>query len=279
MRDKIDEILDIFGRDKKTLVYVIIAYALIMIAIILIIWWPKEKEYATYQKVDITTRKTEQGQQYIDDLTYIFKNSKKEEFAESISNGYLEYTNKTAQSIISELESKNYFSSDVQVKGLNIYEDGETYVYSTTMYSGNNSRVINIIETYPYEYEIVFDDFYSYTTYDRATTKNNIKFTVNSIYRNLRYLDIDMSIENLNDSNVGFDFNSTVGVQAVLTDGNTYSLSNLVSSGSCTTLTPNMTVNKQLVFEVPAQLQENIEYIVFVGVNLEFSKANIKISL
>ena len=41
----------------------------------------------------------------------------------------------------------------------------------------------------------------------------------------------------------------------------------------------NTTISKNLVFEIPAQLQNKIDYIVFNGVILEFSKANIKVKI
>ena len=82
-----------------------------------------------------------------------------------------------------------------------------------------------------------------------------------------------MQIENLNSTYARFDFASTVGVQAVLEDGTKYSPANLISGESYTNIESNMIVNKNFVFEIPAQLQEGIKYIVFNDVSLEFSKS------
>ena len=93
--------------------------------------------------------------------------------------------------ILNELKELGYFSKDVEVRGANIYADGDTYVYSTTMYSGENSKVVNIIERYPYDYEIVFDDFYSYEKRGTSYTNESIKFTIDDVYRNLKYIEFN----------------------------------------------------------------------------------------
>lgn len=279
MGDKIDEVFEILGNNRKSLILAIIGYVIIMLIVIAIIWWPKDKDYATYEKINVDSRKTEQAQNYVNTLSDIFKNSRKNELKTLISNGYIQYTEKTSDQIISELDSAGYFSDNVEINGVSVYTDGDTYVYSTTLYNLNNKRTINIIETYPYKYEIVFDDFYSYEKLGTVSRNQNIRFTINSVYKNLKYIQFNMQIENLNDTYVRFDFNSSVGVQAVLEDGTKYSLANAVSQEQHTNIESNMTVNKNFVFEIPAQLQEGIEYIVFNGVSLKFSEMNIKVSI
>lgn len=279
MEDKIDELFAILGNNKKSLIIAIIVYVVVTLAILVVIWWPEEKDYATYEAVNVDTKKETLGQNYLNTLSDMFKNSRTNEFKNLISSRYINYTGKTYDDVISELTSAGYFSNNAEVKGLSIYEDGDTYVYSTTVYSGSNKRVINIIEKYPYNYEIVFDDFYTYETLEKTYTNKNIKFTVESIYRNLKYVEINMKIENLNDTYARFDFTSTVGVQAVLEDGTKYSPSNLISGESYTNIESKMLVNKNFVFEIPAQLQEGIKYIVFNGVSLEFSESNMQVSI
>lgn len=279
MEDKIDELFAILGNNKKSLIIAIIVYVVITLAILVVIWWPEEKDYATYEAVNIETKKATLGQNYLNTLSEMFKNSRTSELESLISSKYINYTEKSADDIISELTKEGYFSNKAEVRGISIYEDGDTYVYSTTVYSGNNKRTINIIEKYPYNYEIVFDDFYTYEVSGNTYTNKNIKFTIESIYRNLKYVEINMKIENLNDTYARFDFTSTVGVQAVLEDGTKYSPSNLISGEAYTNIESNMMVNKSFVFEIPAQLQEGIKYIVFNGVNLEFSKSNIQVNI
>lgn len=279
MGDKIDELFEILGNNKKTFIIILVVYVIVMLVLLVAIWWPKEKEYATYQQVDIEERKEIQAKRYLNTLLNMLKNNRTEDMENLISNRYVRYTQKSSKEIVNDLVKAGYFSSNVEVKGMNIYTDGDTYVYSTTIYSGNNKRNINIIERYPYNYEIVFDDFYSYEESEIAQTVKNIKFTAEKIYRNLKYIEIDMKMENLNDTYARFDFTSTVGVQAVLDDGTKYSLANLISGETYTNIEANTTVNKNFVFEIPAQLQNGIKYIVFNGVSIGFSQSNLQVSI
>lgn len=279
MRDKIDEMFDILGNNRKSLIIALVMYILIMIAVIVIIWIPKPKEYGEYDLIDLDAKKLEQAQSYVNTITDIFKNAKKTELSELISQRYINYTDKSTNEIINELDTDGYFSSNVTVSGMNVYADADTYVYSMTMFAKNNKRAINIIERYPYKYEIVFDDFYSYEELNKTYTTKNIEFTTLNIYNNLKYVEINMTIENLNDVYARFDFSNVGGVQAVLEDGTRVALSNSVSGQTYTNIQPNMTVNKNFVFEVPAQLQDGIKYIVFNGVTLEYSQVNIQVPM
>ena len=67
---------------------------------------------------------------------------------------------KTFTSLISDLKQKGLCSYDVQIKDIDTYILGDIYIYRGTLTNGKNSKQINIIETYPYEYTITFDDFY-----------------------------------------------------------------------------------------------------------------------
>ena len=280
MDDKIEQFISIFGRNKKSLIYMLIVYALIALIVIAIIWWPKEKRYAEYEKLDLKAKQTKLAQSYVNIISNMFRNSKTDDIKSLISREYVEYTGKSVDKIIKELDNMGFLSQSASIKGVNLYTDGDTYVYSTTIYSGTgNSRAINIIEKYPYEYEIVFDDFYSYDNYGKTVTSENIEFKIENIYRNLKYVEINMRIENLNDTYARFDFNSIDGVYAILEDGTRYAVTNLVSSEPYTNIEPNMTIKKNFVFEIPAQLQEGLKYIVFNGVNIKFSTMNIKVSI
>ena len=94
-----------------------------------------------------------------------------------------------------------------------------------------------------------------------------------------KYIEMNVEIKNLNDTYAKFDFNSTIGVQAILQDGTAYTLSNNVSFEEYTDIQPNMTIKKNFVFEIPAQLQEGLEYILFNDVSIKFSKVDLKFNI
>lgn len=279
MGDRLDNLLSVFGKNRKSVVYVIAAYVIILVIVLVVIWWPRPKTYSTYTPVDLENKKEQVAQNYLNILNTLFRNKNTDKIEELISYGYIRYTGKSVSEIIGELQNSNFFSNTVEVKGISVYSDENTYVYSTRIYSGNNSRIINIIETSPYNFELVFDDFYSYEEYLGTVESEDINFTINSMYRNLKYVEIDVGIENLNLSYARFNFGDPTAVQAILADGTKYSVANAVSYETYTNVQPNTTINKKFVFEIPAQLQNSIEYIIFNGVTVDYSQKNIKVNI
>ena len=279
MDDLFDNLMDALGRNRRNLIIAIIAYIVITLIILVIIWWPKEKDYLKYESINMEDKQQELAQNYINDISIWFKIGEKEAIKEMISDEYVEYSGESKEEIIKELDDAGFFNLYSEVRGVDLYIDENTYVYTTTINYKNNSRDINIIETYPYKYKITFDDFYKYNVVNKSTINQGINFTVKDIYRNLKYIEINMTIENMNSSYIRLDFNSPTCVQAVLDDGKKYSLSNLVSTSDYTDVDVNTIITKNFVFEIPAQLQNHIEYIIFNGVILEFSTANIKVEI
>ena len=209
----------------------------------------------------------------------MFKDKDVQTIKNLIANDYVEYSGKTKDEIINELESQGLLGGSVKVEKATIYTDDTVYVYSITVTNGMNSRVVNLIETYPYQYKMAFDDFYTYNNYPTTISNSGIEFTIDSVYRNLGYYKVNMKIENKNDVYARFNFNNIDCVQAVLKDGTKYPITNLISDEAYTNVEPNMTISKEFIFQIPAQLQEGIEYIVFNNVSIRFSESNIKISM
>lgn len=279
MNDILDSLSLDFVKNKKIILLLIVVYLLVIIGIIVSIWWPDKKDYLEYEAVNIEQKQKELARDYIDNVSMLFRTGDKSAVKKLISNEYVNYIGKNSDKIIEELDSSGFFSLYSEVAGADLYVDGNTYVFTTTIHSGGKSKNINIIETDPYEYKLAFDDFYKYTKMSKVTNKQGIKFTVQDVYSNLKYIEMNISIENQNKSYARFDFNNPKCVQAVLTDGKTYSISNLVSTSQYIDIEPNTTINKNIMFQIPAQLQSGIDYIIFNGVTLEFSSVNIKVAV
>lgn len=277
MENKIEQLLDIIGRDKKKLKHILIVYIVVMIIILAIIWWPKEKEALEYESVDINLKKETMAQSYIDRISYILTNNKTEYMEEMMSSKYCNYVDKSASSIVQELKEQGFFSKDVNLSGMTVYEDGSTYIYTTVMKVGNKSKTISLIETTPYNPKVVFDDFYSYEKLEDKSVTDGIAFTIKDMYKATKYVEINLQVENTNDYDITFDFNTVNGVKLLLTDGTSYNVSNLISGQNATTIKTKSTINKNFVFEIPIQLQNKIEYILFNDVKLSSAKKDIKL--
>ena len=280
MSDLIDKIANAFSKNKRFFTLTIIAYIVICIIIILIIWWPKESNLHAYTSVDVSVRQQTEAQRYINLVSNILRKEDKETFKNLISSKYIKYIGKSDDDIIKMLEDEGYFSDTTEVRGMQLYVDNNTYIYSTTVYSSKgNNRKLNIIETYPYKYTISLDDFYSYNEVDKISIIKNIKFTITEIYYNLKYVEYNIKIENLNNFDVKFNFNDSTQLQAITSAGKAYNVANFVSTSNYTTVNSNSVINKKIVFEIPVQLQESIKYIRFKGVTFEYSSSNIDIEL
>ncbi len=280
MEDKIDSLIEMFGKNKKMLVLLLIIYIIVMICVIAVIWWPKEPGYAEYNEVDIDARKEELAQMYLNDLSFMFKTEDTEQVQNVISSDYVLFKDKDRISIISDLKNEGFFSLYTELRGMEIYTDGNTYVYTTTLYApNNNTKKINIIETFPYQYSIAFDDFYKYLEPEKTITEGKLTFKVNSVYRNLKYVRYNVSITNDDETYALFNFNEGIGVKAVLEDGNSYLFTNAISAEQTTKLEPGTTITKEFIFEIPAQLQNGVEYLVFTNVKQSLSSSNIKVAI
>ena len=276
----IDKIINSFKGKRKYFTYVIILYVIINLAFIVVIWWPKDVSVNKYQSINLQDKQNEQTQVYLNTVYDIFKNNKKEILKSLISEDYAAYISKSKDDIVSDLIGENFFSNKVQVRGIELFVDENTYIYSMTLYSSNgSSRRLNVIETFPYKYSIVFDDFYDYKEMYKTVEKQGIKFTILSVYKNLKYIEYNIRIENLNDYYVSINFNDATQVQAITSDSHVYSAANLVSTSNLTNIDSNSLINKKIAFQVPAQLQNGVKLIRFKNVVLKYSNSIIDIDV
>lgn len=276
MEDKIDELTRILGNNKKSVIKAFIIYIIITLVILVWIWIPKTDGRIKYNKVNMDSKKKELANYYYNDILSKFKSLNKETVSSLLSDDYLYFLDKKNEDVINELEGKGVFSSDTIISNMTIYEDKGTYVYTATI---NNTIKINLIEEEPYSYVIAFDDFYSYNDNEESVTKANIKFTIDSEYRNFEYIKYKMRIDNKENVYCSFKFSDIKGVQAVLEDGTKFDLANSVATEEYTVLNTNTTISKQFVFNIPVQLQNSIEYIIFNDVKIDSATMNIKINV
>ena len=276
MEDKIDELTRILGNNKKSIIKAFIIYIIITLIVLIYIWIPKTDGRIKYSKIDMDNKKKELANYYYNDILSKFKSSNKETISNLLSDDYLYFVNKKSEDVITELEEEGVFSSDVTMSSMTVYEDKGTYVYTASI---NDSIKINLIEEEPYSYVIAFDNFYSYDESAETVTKENVKFTIDSEYRNFEYIKYEMRIENKENVYCSFKFGDIKGVQVVLEDGTKFDLANSVATEEYTVLNTNTTKSKQFVFNIPVQLQNSIEYMIFNDVKIDSATMNIKINV
>ena len=261
MEDRIDAFFDLFKNNKRLLFFTFILYIILMIVIIIFIWKPKEVTYGKFDIINATEKATNDGKSYINKITLFLKSKSKGDLEKLISPEYINYTGKSAAEIVEDLS--NLMGSGARCEGFVLYQDGDTYIYTTTINSNGATKKLNIIEQKPYEYTIAFDNFYKYRNTSRTYSDNNIDFRINSIYNNLGYMQYNMSITNNNIADVTLNFNDSSRIALVTTSQQVYYLENVTSMDKSTILSNGVTMEKSLVFGIPVQNQSDISYIVF----------------
>lgn len=275
----INVILEIFQKNKKLFISL---YIILFLIIILVIWWPKSSkvsDLAQYAPVDIEDVYKSNAQKYINNLTAKFRLFGQKSITELLDSKMTYHYLKTRSEIVTELEKQGYFNSNMYMTCSNILELGEDVVYVTKIYSGNNYRTLNIIESNPNEYKLTLDTAYKYTQPLLSYVSNNVTLIVEDIYQDMNYIEYHVQIKNTANTSTALSLDRTSDVYLVMNDGTTYGLSNVESEAEDLKLTTGSTLNKTLIFNVPVAMQSNIESLVFSSVGINGKAATLKYSL
>jgi len=156
---------------------------------------------------------------------------------------------------------------------------GDVLVFSGMLICNENQRKINIIESEPYNYRITFDDFYKYKTISKKYEQEDITFEIKSVYNNFQYISYNMQITNNSNTYVGLNLSTNKGVILTLTDGMEYTIINSVNSEPNTKLSKKGSINKNIIFNIPLQVQNKVEKITFMNVKIDGAELNITLVL
>ena len=266
-------ILEIFQKNK---VLFIILYAIILVTLILIIWWPKKSnasELAKYDSIDLQQAYSNTAQKYVNNLTAKFRLFGQQSITDLLDSKMSYYYGKTKKQLVSELESAGYFNSNMYMTCSNILEVEDEVIFVTRLHSGDNYRNLNIIESSPNEYRLTLDTSYKYTQpYDEILASDAL-LTVESIYQDINYIEYNVTVENTSDEVITVSLDRTSDIYLLMADGSTYGLSNVESEVEDIKLIKGSSFSRKLIFNVPVTAQKNITHIVLssVGINGEAS--------
>lgn len=262
-------ILEIFQKNKKLFIAL---YIIIVLLVCLFIWWPKSDkvpDLAKYEPVKVQEVYENNAQKYVNNLTAKFRLFGQESIKELLDSKMTYHYSKTRSELVEELELQGYFDSNMYMTCSNILALGDDVIYVTKLYSGQNYRNLNIIESAPNEYKLTLDTSYKYSHPYSKYTSNNVTMTMESIYQDMNYISYQVELKNESDNIVTISFDRASDIYVLMEDGSTYGLSNLESEFEDLKLTSGSKLNKQLIFNVPVKMQNNISAIVFdsVGIN------------
>lgn len=293
--------------NKKTFNFTtlfIVVYAILAIIVLLFIWWPKDKlnnvnENFKYSDVDeeqmaIDIYKTE--------LTPLLSKKNMDKLYEKLNYNYMAQNNITKDNYKSFLETCNYISDSVNIIECSVSRQGnDIYIYKFKYSSNNEIHYVNLIESFPYEYSLSFEqdtipivdntssisnienNSKSEETSNNSNTKTSViddivyEIKVNTIRDN--GISYTLKITNNSDKNAEYNFDNITNVSAIMSDGKIANMGGTVISSEEDIVTPNGSLEKDLFFAISSQDQYKIKTIRILNAKIGEEKKTINISM
>ena len=275
--------------NKKTFNFTtlfIVVYAILAIIVLLFIWWPKDKlnnVNGNFKYSDV-----DEEQMAIDiyktELTPLLSKKNMDKLYEKLNYNYMAQNSITKDNYKSFLETCNYISDSVNIIECSVSRQGnDIYIYKFKYSSNNEIHYVNLIESFPYEYSLSFEqdtipivdntssisnienNSKSEETSNNSNTKTSViddivyEIKVNTIRDN--GISYTLKITNNSDKNAEYNFDNITNVSAIMSDGKIANMGGTVISSEEDIVTPNGSLEKDLFFAISSQDQYKIKTI------------------
>ena len=293
--------------NKKTFNFTtlfIVVYAILAIIVLLFIWWPKDKlnnVNGNFKYSDV-----DEEQMAIDiyktELTPLLSKKNMDKLYEKLNYNYMAQNNITKDNYKSFLETCNYISDSVNIIECSVSRQGnDIYIYKFKYSSNNEIHYVNLIESFPYEYSLSFEqdtipivdntssisnienNSKSEETSNNSNTKTSViddivyEIKVNTIRDN--GISYTLKITNNSDKNAEYNFDNITNVSAIMSDGKIANMVGTVISSEEDIVTPNGSLEKDLFFAISSQDQYKIKTIRILNAKIGEEKKTINISM
>lgn len=293
--------------NKKTFNFTtlfIVVYAILAIIVLLFIWWPKDKlnnVNGNFKYSDV-----DEEQMAIDiyktELTPLISKKNMDKLYEKLNYNYMAQNNITKDNYKSFLETCNYISDSVNIIECSVSRQGnDIYIYKFKYSSNNEIHYVNLIESFPYEYSLSFEqdtipivdntssisnienNSKSEETSNNSNTKTSViddivyEIKVNTIRDN--GISYTLKITNNSDKNAEYNFDNITNVSAIMSDGKIANMGGTVISSEEDIVTPNGNLEKDLFFAISSQDQYKIKTIRILNAKIGEEKKTINISM
>lgn len=271
------EIIDSLFSDKKTVIIMAIAYVIVMVVALIIIWKPDTAlEISKYTAYNEEQMQNEMATYYFNSVQDIGVYNAKSYLSSILSESYLEYTNQSIDGVLERIRSQNRYPTVTDVQ---VYNLGDRYIYNGNLNVNSNSIPVCIIEEYPYDIKLTFDNFLDYYTINRATSKNGVNFTVKDVYKNLNYVKYNLEIKNEAAEYLSMDFSVANNIYVTLNNSQMVYLNNAYDTNEVNHLEVNNIAKRDIVFNVGVVDQEKIKSINFKNVIIDGRQYSLEILL
>lgn len=293
--------------NKKTFNFTtlfIVVYAILAIIVLLFIWWPKDKlnnVNGNFKYSDV-----DEEQMAIDiyktELTPLLSKKNMDKLYEKLNYNYMAQNNITKDNYKSFLETCNYISDSVNIIECSVSrQENDIYIYKFKYSSNNEIHYVNLIESFPYEYSLSFEqdtipivdntssisnienNSKSEETSNNSNTKTSViddivyEIKVNTIRDN--GISYTLKITNNSDKNAEYNFDNITNVSAIMSDGKIANMGGTVISSEEDIVTPNGSLEKDLFFAISSQDQYKIKTIRILNAKIGEEKKTINIGM
>lgn len=251
----------------------IVAFVIISLIVLIVIWWPK----SATTKNKIVSYVTMNGQEeslkkYLTEIKELLVIDNSDKLYEKTNSDFLRQNALNKDNFKEFMNSKQYISKNPILKGNSVSkQENGVYVYRVEYLTyGGLKKYVNIIETKPYEYTLSFEQETLPITYNKINLNilDNVEYkaTVSEIRDNS--ITYKLNITNNSDKTVKYNFDNIDNVYLVLTDNSVIKLAAAVMSSDEDILTPNGSLTKEFFFQLGTSYQENIKYLVIKSVEI-----------
>lgn len=293
--------------NKKTFNFTtlfIVVYAILAIIVLLFIWWPKDKlnnVNGNFKYSDV-----DEEQMAIDiyktELTPLLSEKNIDKLYEKLNYNYMAQNSITKDNYKSFFETCNYISDSVNIIECSVSrQENDIYIYKFKYSSNNEIHYVNLIESFPYEYSLSFEqdtipiventssisnienNSKSEETSNNSNTKTSViddivyEIKVNTIRDN--GISYTLKITNNSDKNAEYNFDNITNVSAIMSDGKIANMGGTVISSEEDIVTPNGSLEKDLFFAISSQDQYKIKTIRILNAKIGEEKKTINISM
>lgn len=271
------EIIDSLFSDKKTVIIMAIAYVIVMVVALIIIWKPNAVlEISKYEPYVEEQMKEKMASYYFGSVQDIGVYNAKSYLSSILSESYLEFTNQSIDEVMGRMRTENKYPTVTNVQVHNIQDK---YIYTGNLIVNSNIIPVCIIENYPYDIKLTFDNFLDYYTINRTTSKNGITITLKDVYKNLNYVEYSLEIQNESAEYVTMEFSVASNVYITLNNSQIVYLNNAYDSAELKKLEINNIANRDIVFNIPFADQDKIQSINFKNVIIDGKTVELEIVL
>lgn len=283
-------------QNKKTFnmsIAFVIVYIILAIIILVIIWYPKNQNNFSgeMEYTNVTDGEKRCQDLYLSQIRFYLKDKNSGELIKKLDKSFMENNNLNENNYKEFLLNNNIIGKNPILKESSFSKQGDNvYVYRIKYYLNGYQRFVNVIETYPYQFTISFEqdslpliNNSSNETTTKASVKNNnidnVKYQVSKTSVRDNGVTYTLTITNNSDKNIEFNFDNITNVSVILNNGKSANLGAAVISSDEDVLTPGSSLKKELFFAVSSSDQDKITSIRIQNVKIGDEKKTISINV